>query len=462
MTETERPPIRKLLLDLIDAGKQSKIQAVTDEFAPVDIAEQIQDLPIDTIWEVLQNMEIHFAGEVMGYFDIDLEVKLAENAPKEKLAPFISSMMSDEGADLLSELSKPLQNSLIPLLAKAKREQLIHLSSYENGTCGSLMNADYVSVKTGITAKAAIKQIQVEASKKEIIYYIYVVDSQHRLLGVASIKDLILAQPMKIIDDIMFRDAASVNVGDDQEKAIEVIEDYDLIAVPVVGDENKLLGIITHDDALDMVRQEQTEDLEKIMGISGEHEAETYLKQSPWDHYKNRIPWVAALSVFQILTGAVISFFEGTLNSLIILAVYMPQMAATGGNAGSQSSTVIIRALSTGEITTREFWKALGKEFSASLLMGLSLSVIAFIKVWILSGAAILPEGISLMSIALLVAFALCMQVITAMTLGTVLPMLAAWFKLDPAIVASPALTTLVDVSGMIIYFGLANLFIPI
>ena len=188
-------------------------------------------------------MEIHFAGEVMGYFDIDLEVQLAENAPKEKLAPFISNMMSDEGADLLSELSKPLQNSLIPLLAKAKREQLLKLSSYENGTCGSLMNADYVSVPTGITAKAAIKQIQVEASKKEIIYYIYVVDSQHRLLGVASIKDLMLAQPMKIIDDLMFRDAFAVNGGDDQEKAIEIIENHTPKSLPD-GAEEEIAAII--------------------------------------------------------------------------------------------------------------------------------------------------------------------------------------------------------------------------
>lgn len=457
LTETT---IRDIFLDHLESGKKSELKIIAEDFAPVDIAEQIEELPIEKIWEILQCMDIHTAGEVMGYFHIDLEVQLAENTPKETLAPLISSMLSDEGADLLSEISIPLQNSLIPLLAKAKREQLLHLSSYENGTCGALMTADYVSVPPDITAKNALKRIQIEASKREFIYYVYVIDSAHKLLGVASIKYLVLAHPMKRIDEIMFRELVFVQADDDQEKAIDLIENYDLMALPVLGVDEKLVGIITHDDMFDALQQEHTEDMEMIMGISGEHESDGYIKNSPWQHFKKRIPWVAALSVFQLFTGLVISFFEGTLNSLIILIVYMPQMAATGGNAGSQSSTVIIRAISTQELTVRFFFKAIFKEFNTSILMGLSLAGIAFVKVWILSGSAILPGGITLWRVASLVALALGVQVVTAMTLGAILPILAVKAKLDPAIVASPALTTLIDISGMLIYFGLARLMI--
>ncbi len=462
--ETLDTSIKDTFLTCLEIGDTDKIKAVAEDYSPVDIAEQIEELPIETIWQILQAMEIKTAGEVMGYFHIDLEVQLAENTPKETLAPLISSMLSDEGADLLSELSVPLQNSLIPLLAKAKREQLLHLSSYDTGTCGALMTADYVAVPPNITAKNALKRIQVEASKREFIYYVYIVDDSHRIIGVTSIKYLVLAHPMKMINELMFREVVSVKAEDDQEEAIEHIENYDLMAIPVLGVDDKMVGIITHDDIFDALRQEQTEDIEKIMGISGEHESEMYLKNSPWEHFRKRIPWVASLSVFQILTGTVISFFQGTLNSLIILIVYMPQMAATGGNAGSQSSTVIIRALSTQELTPGVFFKAIIKEFWTSLLMGVSLAGIAFIKVWILSGAAgsSLPTGITLMDIALLVALALGIQVVTAMTMGAILPIVAVKFKLDPAVVASPALTTLVDVSGMLIYFGLAKLMIGI
>lgn len=459
LTETN---IKKLFLEHLEKGKISELKNIAEDYAPVDIAEQIEELPTEKIWQILQCFEIHTAGEVMGYFDIDLEVQLAEDIPNESLAPLISSMLSDEGADLLSELSIPLQNSLIPLLAKAKREQLLHLSSYENGTCGALMTADYVSVPPDVTAKSALKRIQIEASKKEFIYYVYVIDKSHKLIGVASIKYLILAHPMKRIDEIMFTDPYIVKSDDDQEKAIDLIENYDFMAVPVVSVDDKLVGIITHDDMFDALQQEHTEDMEMIMGISGEHESEKYIKHSPWQHFKNRIPWVAALSVFQLLTGFVISLFEGTLNSLIILIIYMPQMAATGGNAGSQSSTVIIRAISTQELSTGVFFKAIMKEFNTSILMGLSLAGIAFVKVWILSGSAILPAGITLWRIASLVALALGVQVVTAMTLGAILPILAVKAKLDPAIVASPALTTVVDVSGMLIYFGLARIMIGI
>jgi magnesium transporter len=457
-----RKTLKERILECLDAGNKVAIADIAENNSPTDIAEEIKELPIETIWKILQSMEVHRAGEVMGYFDINLEVELAESAPKEVLAPFISNMLSDEGADLLSELSTPLRNSLIPLMAKAKREQLIKLSSYEEGTCGALMTADYLTIGVDGTAKDALKYVQIEATDKEFVYYIYVLDSDEKLNGVISMKDLVLSHPMKKVSELMFEEVLSVNPQDDQEIAIDIIEEYDLMAIPVTSLEGKLLGVITHDDMMDAVRQEETEDIEKIMGIAGEHESEGYLRKSAWQHFKDRIPWIGALSVFQLLTGFVISYFEGTLSSLVVLVIYMPQMVATGGNAGSQSSTVIVRALSTKELTPGLFFTAISREFVASLLMALSLAVIAFGKVFVLSGSSLLPQGVTIWHVSLLVSLALGVQVITAMTIGALLPILAYKVKLDPAVVASPALTTIVDVSGMLIYFGLARLLIPL
>ena len=454
--------LKERILECLDAGNRVEIADIAENNSPTDIAEEIKELPIETIWKILQSMEVHRAGEVMGYFDIDLEVELAENAPKEVLAPFISNMLSDEGADLLSELSTPLRNSLIPLMAKAKREQLIKLSSYEEGTCGALMTADYLTIGVEGTAKDALKYVQIEATDKEFVYYIYVLDSDEKLTGVISMKDLVLSHPMRKVRELMFEEVLSVNPQDDQEIAIDLIEEYDLMAIPVTSLEGKLLGVITHDDMMDAVRQEETEDIEKIMGIVGEHESEGYLRKSAWQHFKDRIPWIGALSVFQLLTGFVISYFEGTLSSLVVLVIYMPQMVATGGNAGSQSSTVIVRALSNKELTPGLFFTAIYREFVASLLMALSLATIAFGKVFVLSGSSLLPQGVTIWQVSFLVSLALGVQVVTAMTIGALLPILAYKVKLDPAVVASPALTTIVDVSGMLIYFGLARLLIPL
>jgi magnesium transporter len=250
---------------------------------------------------------------------------------------------------------------------------------------------------------------------------------------------------------------------DDQEEAIRKIEKYDLIAIPVVNHENQLVGIITHDDALDIIRQEQTEDMEKFMGISGDHRMEAYLKTSVWDHFRSRAFWINVLAALGIISGVIIQNFGGELKQLFILMLYVPMMSSAGGNSGSQAATVVIRALALREISSEDWLKVLYKEFKVSLLLGLSLGSWIFLKVAFFTfGEAALPFDLTLSEVGLSIGIALTIQVMTATVLGAILPIIASRFKVDPAVIASPVLSTFVDITGLLIYFTTAKIVLGI
>lgn len=424
---------------------------------PGTVAELINDLEPAETWQVLHLLDPPLRADIFSFFDLNKQVELATGPSRNEMARLLEDMPPDDRADLVRKLDETLLEEILPLVAKAEREDIRKLASYEEGTAGSVMSTDYAVLRPEMTVAQAIEQLRIQAPSRETIYYIYVVDENRKLIGFVSLKDLITAKPSQLVREIMHTDTITAAVNDDQETVARLIEKYDLLAVPIVDENGVLVGIVTHDDAIDIIRQEQTEDMEKFMGISGTHEVSNYLQTPWWKHFTNRVYWIVGLAVLGLFSGMIIHSFETTLMNLLILALYMPMVADTGGNTGSQAATVVVRALALGQLKPKDFLKVLFKELQISLGIAVVLGLLSFGKVMFLSRGSDIPLGYSLSKIAFAIAIALGLQVITATLIGAALPLLVARFKHDPAVVASPALTTIVDITGLLIYFCTAK-----
>ncbi len=371
-------------------------------------------------------------------------------------------MPPDDRALMFKKMPEEKKKRLLHALAKAEREDIRRLTSNKEGTAGAVMTSDYATLSPGMTAEKAINHLREVAPDAETIYYCYIVGAHRKLLGFITLKDLILADPQTRVENIMYTDVITAHIDDDQEDAARKIQKFDLIALPVINNDNALVGIITHDDAIDIITQEHTEDMEKFMAISGKHETDAYMKTPVIIHFKNRVLWVIALAFIGLISGFIIQSFEALLMQFAILMTFMPMLADTGGNTGSQSATLVIRALALGEISSKDIFRILLKEAMVGLLIGLLLGIIAYLRVILFNGTSPVPPGISLTMIGIAVAIALALQVLTATIIGALLPLMASKFNLDPAVVASPALTTIVDITGLLIFFTTAKVMLGI
>lgn len=443
--------------ELIKSEDWNTFREICDELHPAEIAELISAIEPEEVWKFLESIDLTRRTEIFIHLDLELQTEIAEILDRRKLAELLTEMPADDRVDLFKKFPDEKQELILPALAQAEREDIRRLASYPERSAGSIMTSEYVSIPENITVSEAINRIRFEAPQKETIYYSYIINDKRQLIGFVSIADLILANPNSLIKDIMHIDIIYATVDEDQETAARKIQMYDLVALPVVNGNNVLVGIITHDDALDVITQEHTEDMEKLMAIAGSHEAGVYLKTSSFKHFKNRSVWVVSLAALGLVSGVIIHSFEATLTNLMILALYMPMIADTGGNTGSQSATVVVRALALREISFSDILKVLWKEFKVSVMIAGVLGVLSYLKVLFLSSNSEIPTGFSLEKIGFAIALALSLQVITATLIGAILPLIASRFKLDPAVVASPALTTVVDITGLLIYFTIAK-----
>ena len=450
------------LREMLSAGDVKALKNFCEAGHPVVIAEQVSELSGNEVWSVLQHADPLVRAEIFSHLDEDLQVQIVGTLRRGEIARLLSDMSSDDRADLFMQLPEDLRENVLPALAQAEREDLRKLTAYQEGTAGAVMTSDYATLSPGLTAAQAVERLREVAPDKETIYYAYVVDDRRQLLGFVSLKDLILARRETRVGDIMHGDVVYARVLDDQEDAARKIQKYDLLALPVINGGNALVGIITHDDAIDIITQEHTEDMEKFMAIAGSHDTAAYMKTPAWVHFKNRSPWVIALAALGLVSGFIVQSFEGLLIQFAVLAAFMPMLADTGGNTGSQSATLVVRALALKEISPRDILRILGKEFQVSILLAVLLGVIAFARVELFSNGSSMPMGYSLMRIGLAVSLALGLQVVTATLIGALLPLGAARMKWDPAVVASPALTTIVDITGLLIYFTTAKLLLSI
>ncbi|HMM39283.1 MAG TPA: magnesium transporter [Desulfovibrio sp.] len=450
------------LRSLLAESERTGLQAFFNAIHPTLGAENLDALHQGEAARILPLLDPEKGAEVFAHLEPGRQVELAALLKRRDLAALVTAMSPDDRVDLLKRIPEEERETILPGLAQAERNDILKLSSYPEGTAGAIMTSEYAALSPGMTAREALDTLRLAAPDKETIYYAYVLDPERRLSGFVSLKDLILARPESRVGQFMHKDVILAQVDEDQESAVRKIAKYDLLALPVVDANRCLVGIITHDDAIDVLHQEHTEDMEKLMAIGGRHEAGAYLRTSSWRHFTNRATWIVGLAALGLVSGMIIHGFEDTLMSLLILALYMPMVADTGGNTGSQSATVVVRALALGEISPRDVLPVLWKELKISILLALVLGVLSYGKVLFLSAGSELPPGFNLGAIGLAIALALSLQVVTATLIGAVLPLAAARLGKDPAVIASPALTTIVDITGLLLYFGTAKMILGI
>lgn len=440
--------------ELLAEGKEEELRAFCTECHPATVGEMLSALEPAQAWAVLRLAEPVRRAEIFSHLDEQEQEELVETLRRDDIARLFADMPPDDRAHLFRRLPEARQELVMPALAQAEREDIRRLMSYEQGTAGSIMTSDYATIPPDVTAAEAIERLRRVAPDKETIYYSYVVDDNRKLLGLISLRDLIVARREARVRDLYRSEVIYARADEDQEEAARKIQKFDLLALPVVNADNALVGIITYDDAIDVITQEHTEDMEKMMAIGGSHEGGAYLRMSPWEHFRNRAAWVAALGVVGLLSGFIVQRYEGLLQEFTLLAAFMPMLAGAGGNTGSQSAALVVRGLALDELAPRDLPRILLKELQVSLLIGALLGAIVFVRVLLHGGACTLA---TLERLGLTIAIAVGLQVVTATLVGALLPMIAAKLKFDPAVVANPALTTIVDVTGMLIYFSVAS-----
>lgn len=439
---------------LLAQHEQGLIQSL--EGAPaVEVADFLLRLSPTQSLDLLTKLPLNLQGSIFAELDEAYQLILYRLADKRSFAQIFTYMPSGARADFYQNLDGKEQVRLLPYLTKKIRENVIALSSYPPQTAGSIMSTDFATVLGDMTVKQAIEKLKEDAPSKKMIYYIYVVDANMRMIGFVSLKDLIMAEPDDSVAKSLHDKFIYGIVDEDQEAVAERIEKYSLVAIPILNEDNQLVGIVSYDNAIDIIRIEETEDMERFMGIVSNEETANYLQVSILQHFKRRVAWILGLFITGILSSFVIHRHEYLLERITVLALYLPMITATGGNTGSQAASVVIRALSLGQITLSNWLVVILKEAKIALLLAISLFFLAFLKVLLLSSYNIVAPY-NIYRIAFTIGTALSIQVITSAIIGATLPLVAKYFNGDPAVAASPAITTLVDITGMIIYFAIA------
>ncbi len=445
------PPVNPALPQHVVPENHQRTENICQRTHPADLAAQLAEIPIDKALETLADLDPECCALVLGHMDYDDQREIAFRLPDPKLALVVARMSSDDRVDLLQSLPEDQKETLLHLLAKTEREDIRKLCSYPEGTAGSIMTSEYAVLTPELTAQQAIDKLRLEAPDKETIYYAYVVDSQRRLLGLVSLRQLILAKPEVKIDLLMRRDPVLARADEDQEEVVRKMARYDLLAIPVINGNDALVGIVTFDDAHDVTEAEATEDFHRMGSIANEIGADSLMHISLkdagiWLMIQKRLPWLLVLVFMNIFSGAGIAFFEDTIQAAVALVFFLPLLIGSGGNAGAQSGMLMVRALALGDVRIRDWVYLLGKEILIALgigiAMGLAVSLIGVFRAGI--------------SVTIVVAMSMVTIVIFGSLLGMSLPFLLTRFKMDPATASAPLITSLADIGGILIYFGIA------
>ncbi len=452
------------ILDAFESQSPDRVQEFVREAHPGDVEQAFERLDDHSRETILDQLPAEVLAEWADYLPAaDVERRL-NTLPKGEQREVLDSLSDDELVDLLQEIEEEDRPQYIELLPDEKREVSENLMQYPEETAGGRMTMAMATIRDGLTVKEALDDLRAIKEEAELLSRIYVLDDERRILGKVRMRDLAFSTWDTPISQLMDSDQISINAKEDQEEAAQMIARYDLVALPVVDDESRLVGVITHDDALEILEEESTEDMEMISGIGGERGDFSYLQMSVFSHFKRRAGWVVILAFLALTSGWVLLKYEDVLTAVFLLALYFPMVVAAGGNTGAQSATMVIRAMSLGELDVREFGRVVWKESRIGVLLGGMLGVLVAIQVCFLMPPFLLPESFdpsqfNMVNVALVVGLALTVQVFSSTLIGAVLPIGARAIKLDPAVVASPAITTIVDVSGAIIFFTLAKVF---
>ncbi len=438
-------------------GDIKKLTEMLEEMPTAKAIDFLSTKETEDILKYLSPLKLEEKGRIFSELDLDTNIDIFRTLEKQKFASIYKHISSDVRADIYKELSLDEQNEFLPFLDKKIREDVIVLSSYPSETAGGIMTTDFATILIEMSAQEALAKLRSDAPSKKMIYYLYVVNESMKMQGILTLKDLLFCDPKAKIKDIISEFVIYAELSEDQESVAKKIEKYDLVAIPVLNTYQQLVGIVHHDDAMDVLRAEQTEDMEKFMGIVPTEDNLSYMETTTFYHFKKRVFWIIGLAAIGLISGIIVHKFEDTLSSLMILALYMPMMAATGGNSGSQAATVVIRAMALGEIKDSNWVRIILKETKISILLSVCVALLVFLNIAFLSDHVQIPDSLSYFAIGFYISLAIALQVITSAMIGTALPLLVKRLGGDPAVAASPAITTFVDITGLLIYFGIVS-----
>jgi magnesium transporter len=458
------PEIRLMLAEKDEAG----LRSLCEDLHPARVADALDEFTPEQIWEIISPASIRTQAAILEYLPPARQVELVESG-RPQVGELIEKMSHDDRVDLLRRLPTSIKERLLRLVDEADRKDIATLVDYPENSVGALMTTDYAWLPPTMTAAEAIDQLRQQAPDKETIYYIYVLDEPQRrpdggpaprkLLGALSLRDLILAPRNALVRDLMSEELVTLQFDDDVEKAAQVLARYDFIAIPVTDADNGMLGIVTHDDVIDVIQQEATEDLQRQAAV-GPIEG-NYLEAGFGTVWYNRAKWLAMLFLFQTVTINVMNRYEDELEKVVFLMAFVPLSLSVGGNSGSQAATLVTRALALEQVRVADWLRVFRRELLMGLALAVSLGTLSILRTWLLTPDHVMqkiPEG-KFLNLVWVVTFAVMGICICGTLIGSLLPLFFKWLRVDPALTSSPFIATLSDVLGIVIFFNVTYVF---
>jgi len=440
------------IIELLEQNKLAELKEILINENPIDIADVFEEFPKEKYLIIFKLLPKDFSSEVFSYLSPEKQQEVIENITDDEIKFIVEDMYLDDTIDFIEEMPANIVDKILKNTSSDKRKLINQMLKYPENSAGSVMTVEYISFKDNYTVKQAIEYYRKVAIDKEETDICFVTDTKKKLVGIISLKTLILSKDDSYIQDEMDTNFVSVLTLDDQEEIAALFRKYDLTTMPVVDHEDRLVGVITVDDIVDVIDQENTEDIQKMAAMNPSDEE--YLKESVISLAKHRILWLLVLMISATFTGLVIKKYEDILQSAVYLATFIPMLMDTGGNAGSQSATLVIRGIALEEIEFSDIFRVIWKELRVSILVGFILSAVNFIRIYYFTRSGL--------ETSLVVAISMFLTVIMAKVVGGVLPLVAKSLKIDPAIMASPLITTIVDTAALIIFFKLSVIFLHI
>ena len=443
------------LLTLLEEKKYPTVKEILVTMNPADIAAAFEEMDESRLPVLFRLIPKELAADTFVEMESDLQELLIRGFSDSELKEVLDELYVDDAVDIVEEMPANVVKRILAQADPELRKDINEILRYPENSAGSIMTIEYVTLKPDMTVKDAILRIRRTGFDKETIYTCYVT-SYSKLIGILTVKDLLLAQDEEtLIKDIMDQNVIFANTHDDREEVVQKLSKYNFIALPVVDSDLRLVGIVTFDDAMDVMEDEATEDMEIMAGITPSDK--TYLKSNVFEIFRHRIPWLLLLMVSATFTGLIITRFENALAAQVVLTAFIPMLMDTGGNSGSQSSVTVIRALSLGELEFRDILIVIWKEIRTAVLCGTALSIACFAKIMLVDRFLMRNDEVTL-TVALTVCLTMVLTVMVAKVIGCTLPMIAKKLGFDPAVMASPFITTMVDAISLLVYFGMANI----
>lgn len=439
------------IIDILESKQYSDIKPLLEGRHPGDISDIIEELPNHYGGIVFRLLPKDLAIEVFENFDSSFLETLLASLKSEEVIKILNEMSPDDRTRLFEELPASVVRKYLALLNDEERKIANMLLGYQDYSAGRIMTTDFLELHEDFTVKRALEAIRSAAPTKETIYYCYVMSRDRKLTGVVSLRTILLSDPEDKVGDLMTAPVISVTTDTPQEEVAATMAEYDFLAIPVVDLEGRLVGIITHDDIIDVITQEDTEDIHLMGGVTTTDK--NLMDLTIWDNIKRRAGWLLVMLVFQSFSTSILESYESALSVAVALSFFIPLLIGTGGNSGTQSSTVVIRAIATGELEPKDYWRAIGRELVAASILGGILGVLGSFRAYVSTGSIL---------IGLTVGISLAVVIAIASVAGTVLPMLADRLKIDPAVMAGPLITTVVDIVGLITYLEVAKYILKI